>query len=48
MPTLIPMLAQTVWHFWLGVALLGAAVTVVVAILALYFVRVTRTRYPQR
>ena len=45
------MIAQQVnhvWHFWLAVPLAIASILTVVGIIALYFVRVTRTRYPQK
>ena len=37
-----------IWHFWLAVPLALGAVLLVVGVVALYFVRVTRTRYPQK
>ena len=40
--------AQHVWHFWLAVPLALGAVTLVIALIAGYFFRVTRTRYPQK
>lgn len=36
-----------VWHFWLAVPLALGAIAAVVTIIALYAVRVTRTRYPK-
>lgn len=38
---------ETVWHFWLAVPLAAGAVLAVVAIVALYFTKVTRARYPR-
>jgi hypothetical protein len=35
-----------VWHFWLGVALTLAGIALVVASIAGYLHKVTRTRYP--
>jgi hypothetical protein len=37
-----------IWHFWLAVPLAIGAILMVVGMIALYFVRVTRTRYPQK
>ena len=37
-----------IWHFWLAVPLAIGAVLLVVGVVAFYFVRVTRTRYPQK
>ena len=37
-----------VWHFWLAVPLALAAIALPVALLAGYFIRVTKTRYPQK
>jgi hypothetical protein len=36
-----------VWHFWVAVALFLGAVLTVIAILTLYLIRVTKTRYPK-
>lgn len=42
------LLAQdTVWHFWLAVPLAAVAILAVVATVGLYFVKVTRARYPK-
>ncbi len=38
---------ETIWHFWLAVPLAAGAILAVVTIVALYFVKVTRTRYPK-
>jgi hypothetical protein len=38
---------ETVWHFWLAVPLALAAIFAVVGIIALYFFKVVRTRYPK-
>ncbi len=38
---------DTVWHFWLAVPLAALAVGAVIAIIALYFFKVTRARYPR-
>ena len=37
-----------VWHYWLGAALSIGAVLLILTIAVLYFVRVTRTRYPNK
>ncbi len=37
-----------VWHFWLAVPLALAAIALPIALLAGYFIRVTKTRYPQK
>jgi biopolymer transport protein ExbB/TolQ len=39
--------AETVWHIWLSVALVATSILVVVGIVALYFFKVTRQRYPK-
>lgn len=41
-----PILA-VVWHFWIGVVLAVSAVLAVFGIIAMYFLKVTRTRYPR-
>jgi CBS-domain-containing membrane protein len=38
---------DTIWHFWIAVPLALAAILVVLGIVALYFYKVTRTRYPR-
>lgn len=38
---------NTVWHIWLAVPLAAGAILAVVTIVALYFFKVTRTRYPK-
>jgi hypothetical protein len=40
--------AQHVWHFWLAVPLAFGAVALVIGLVAGYFFRVSRTRYPQK
>ena len=37
-----------VWHFWLAVPLAATVVLAIVGTVALYFFKVTRTRYPQK
>ena len=37
-----------VWHFWIAVVLAVATVLAVVATMASYFFKVTRTRYPKK
>jgi hypothetical protein len=37
----------TIWHFWLAVPLAAMAILAVVAIVVLYFFKVTRQRYPK-
>ena len=36
-----------VWHYWLAVPLALGAIATVVTIVALYVLKVTRTRYPK-
>jgi hypothetical protein len=36
-----------VWHFWIAVPLAMGAIGVLVALVAGYVARVTRTRYPK-
>lgn len=38
---------ETVWHFWLAVPIAIASVLIVLAIIGLYFFKVTRHRYPK-
>ncbi len=38
---------ETIWHFWLAVPIAALAILLVVAIIGLYFFKVTRTRYPK-
>mgnify|MGYP001587145326 FL=1 len=38
---------ETVWHFWLAVPLALGAILAVVGIVALYFFKVVRNRYPK-
>ena len=38
---------DTLWHFWLAVPLALGAILAVVGIVALYFYKVVRTRYPK-
>lgn len=38
---------DTIWHYWIAVPLALAAILVVLGIIALYFYKVTRTRYPR-
>ncbi|MGH9120125.1 MAG: hypothetical protein ACRD0A_20325 [Acidimicrobiales bacterium] len=42
------MTLAVVWHFWIGVALMLAAIGVVVATIGGYLFKVTRSRYPSR
>lgn len=37
-----------VWHFWLAVPLAIAAILLPIGLIAGYFIRVTKTRYPQK
>jgi hypothetical protein len=36
-----------VWHFWIAVPLALGAIVVVIALVAGYFAKVTKTRYPK-
>ena len=36
-----------IWHFWLAVPLVAATILLIVGLVVGYFIRVTRTRYPQ-
>lgn len=38
---------ETVWHFWLAVPLAALAILAVVAMVGLYFFKITRARYPK-
>lgn len=40
--------AGKVWHFWLAVPLLAAAVVGVVALIVGYLVKVTGAKYPRQ
>ncbi len=42
------MTLAVVWHFWIGVALVFAAIAVVAATIGGYLFKVTRSRYPSR
>jgi len=44
------MLAQVnhVWHFWLAVPLAIATVLLILGVVVGYFMKVTKTRYPQK
>ena len=37
-----------VWHFWLAVPLAAATLLLILGTIAAYFVKVTKTRYPQK
>jgi hypothetical protein len=37
-----------VWHFWLAVPLAIATMVLIFGTIAAYFVKVTKTRYPQK
>jgi hypothetical protein len=39
-------LAAEIWHYWIGVALVLAAVAVVLALAVGYLLKVERPRYP--
>lgn len=39
---------EHVWHYWLAVALAPVTILMILGIVALYFFKVTRTRYPQK
>jgi hypothetical protein len=42
------MLAAEIWHWWIGVVLLGVSVLTVVALAIGYLKNVTAQRYPSR
>jgi hypothetical protein len=44
---LAALLAAKPWHYWIGVVLMLPAVLGIVAIIAGYYVRVTRNKYPR-
>lgn len=46
--TLIGMFAAYVWHYWIGVILLIAAIGAVVQSIVGYVTKVSATRYPNR
>lgn len=46
--TLCPMIVAQVWHYWLGIALLVAAVGAVVQGIVGYVIKVSATKYPNR
>ena len=48
MATLIGMFAAYVWHYWIGVILLIAAIGAVVQSIVGYVTKVSATRYPNR
>jgi hypothetical protein len=39
---------QHVWHFWLAVPLAALTALVLIGTVAMYFFKVTKTRYPQK
>lgn len=41
-------LAAVVWHYWIGVVLFFSVLGIVVAVVAGYFRKVVRLRYPTR
>jgi hypothetical protein len=36
-----------IWHYWIGVVLAGSAVLTLLGLVANYFFKVERTRYPK-
>lgn len=46
--TLSPMIAGQVWHYWLGIALLIAAIGAVAQGVIGYVAKVSATKYPNR
>ena len=42
------MVLARVWHYWIGVVLLFAALPVVVGVVAGYLNKVVRPKYPRR
>ncbi len=45
MPALV---AAEIWHFWIGVVLLGVSILAVIGLVAWYLKSVTATKYPSR
>ena len=41
------MTLAVVWHYWIGVFMFLPAVLLLVATIAGYFIKVSRTRYPK-
>ncbi len=37
-----------IWHYWIGVVLFLSAIAVVGLVVAMYFVKVVRPKYPPR
>jgi hypothetical protein len=37
-----------IWHFWLAAVLAPVTILMILGMVALYFFKVTRTRYPQK
>jgi hypothetical protein len=42
------MLAGLVWHYWIGVVMLGGMIATVIGVIVMYFFMVERKRYPSR
>jgi hypothetical protein len=42
------MLAAEIWHWWIGVVLVGAGILSVIALVAGYLKNVTAKQYPNR
>lgn len=42
----VAIVATVVWHFWMGVAVAGLAITAAIGIVAGYFLKVVKPRYP--
>jgi hypothetical protein len=42
------MLLAQIWHFWIGVVLLGVSILGVIGLVAAYLKTVTAQRYPTR
>lgn len=42
------MLAANIWHWWIGVVLLGVSVLAVIALIGGYLKSVTALKYPTR
>lgn len=42
------MLAAVIWHYWIGIVLFLSVIGLLAALVAGYFVKVVRPKYPPR